>query len=416
MGYYDDHSQERYKEHKKGKGGYFLASLLGAIVGAILVIFFAIPLLSNNGILPYSLQPNNNLASQNNSNLNDKNVITQRQVAVDVETGTTKVVQETSGAVVGITNIQSTNFWSDNGNGNSGEEEAGSGSGVIYKKVGNKAYVVTNHHVVEGATKLEVSLDDGTKLPAKLLGSDIWTDLAVLEIDASKVKEVAEFGNSDKLKTGEPVIAIGNPLGPTFSGSVTKGIISGLKRTIPIDIDQDGVVDWQAEVVQTDAAINPGNSGGALINIDGQVIGINSMKIAENAVEGIGLSIPINTAKPIILDLEKYGNVKRPYMGVDLKSVSEIPAYYQQQALKLPNNINYGVALRQVVPGSPADRAGLKELDVIVGMDGQKINDVIDLRKHLYQKKKIGDQLRVKFYRNGKLKEATLKLTVENVK
>ncbi|HJV30921.1 MAG TPA: PDZ domain-containing protein, partial [Bacillales bacterium] len=201
--------------------------------------------------------------------------------------------------------------------------------------------------------------------------------------------------------------------GPTFSGSVTKGIISGVKRTIPTDINQDGVVDWQAEVLQTDAAINPGNSGGALINIAGQVVGINSMKISQEAVEGIGLSIPINSAKPIINDLEKYGNVKRPYMGVDLKSVAEIPAYYQQEALKLPKDINYGVALRQVVAGSPADKSGLKELDVIVEMDGKKINDVIELRKHLYQKK-IGDQLHVKYYRAGKLQDATLKLSVEN--
>jgi serine protease Do len=243
------------------------------------------------------------------------------------------------------------------------------------------------------------------------LGSDIWTDLAVLEIDGSKVKTVAEFGDSDKLKLGEPVIAIGNPLGPTFSGSVTEGIISGLRRTIPVDIDQDGIIDWQAEVLQTDAAINPGNSGGALINIGGQVIGINSMKIAQNAVEGIGLSIPINSAKPIINDLEKYGSVKRPYMGVDLKSVSEIPAYYQEEALKLPHDVNYGVALRQVEPNSPASQAGLKELDVIVEIDGQRVNDVIDLRKHLYQKKKIGDTMKVKFYRAGTLKETTLKLT-----
>jgi serine protease Do len=411
LGYYDDHSQERYKEQKRGKGGYFLASLIGAIIGALLIAM-AIPSLSKYGILPYSVESDNNLVSQNNTDLNNKNEVT--KVAVDVETDTTKAVQKTSGAVVGITNLQSTNFWSDNGSNGNGESAAGTGSGVIYKKVDNKAFVVTNHHVIEGATKLEVSLDDGTKIPAKLLGSDVWTDLAVLEIDGSKVKEVAEFGNSDKLKTGEPVIAIGNPLGPTFSGSVTKGIISGLKRTIPTDINQDGVVDWQAEVLQTDAAINPGNSGGALINIAGQVIGINSMKIAEQAVEGIGLSIPINSAKPIINDLEKFGDVKRPYMGVDLKSVAEIPAYYQQEALKLPKNINYGVALRQVVPGSPAAEAGLKELDVIVEMDGQKINDVIELRKHLYQKKKIGDKMSVKFYRSGQLKEATLKLAVEN--
>lgn len=410
LGYYDDHSQGRFKGDQGGKkSGYFGAGLVGAILGALL-IFIALPSLTHRDVIP-------NNQSSNNANLNTttKNEVIQKQIAVDVSTNTTKAVQKTSNAVVGVTNIQSSssNLWSsDNGSGknSNGEQAAGTGSGVIYKNDGNRAFVVTNHHVVEGATKLEVSFDDGTKLPAKLLGSDIWTDLAVLEIDGNKVKQVAIFGDSDRLKIGEPVIAIGNPLGPTFSGSVTQGIISGLKRTIPMDINQDGVMDWQAEVLQTDAAINPGNSGGALINIAGQVIGINSMKIAQNAVEGIGLSIPINSAKPIISDLEKYGSVKRPYMGVDLKSVSEIPAYYQQEALKLPTNLAYGVALRQVVPGSPADRAGLKELDVIVEMDGKKINDVIELRKHLYQEKKIGDQLNVKYYRNGKLMETSVKL------
>lgn len=418
LGYYDDQEESRYKEQPRKKSGIFLASLVGAILGAMLVIF-AIPSLSERGMLPYKVQPGNGTTTgQNNLSTNNKNQVVQKQVAVDVDTDTTKAVAKASGAVVGITNIQSSNFWSENGsatgnrNGNN-EEAAGTGSGVIYKKDGTKAYVVTNHHVVEGATKLEVSLDDGTKLAAKLLGSDVWTDLAVLEIDGTKVKDVAEFGDSDKLKTGEPVIAIGNPLGSTFSGSVTKGIISGLKRTIPVDINQDGVMDWQAEVLQTDAAINPGNSGGALINIAGQVIGINSMKIAQEAVEGIGLSIPINSAKPIINDLEKFGTVKRPYMGVDLKSVAEIPAYYQQQALKLPNDVNYGVALRQVIPGSPADQAGLKELDVIVELDGQKTNDVIDLRKHLYQDKKVGEKMKVKFYRNGKLQETTVTLAEE---
>lgn len=412
MGYYDDHSQGRYREQRGNRGGFFVASLVGAILGAIIVIL-TIPALSNRGLLPYKIDTNQNTATDTTNNNNQQNVIHQ-QVSYDVKTDTTNAVDKTAAAVVGINNIQSTSFWSDN-NGDSDEEAAGTGSGVIYKIEGNKAFVVTNHHVVEGATKLEVSLTDGTKIPAKLLGSDVWTDLAVLEIDAAKVKKKAEFGDSDSLKMGEPVIAIGNPLGATFSGSVTQGIISGLKRTIPVDIDQNGVVDWQSEVLQTDAAINPGNSGGALINMAGQVIGINSMKISQEAVEGIGLSIPINSAKPIINDLEQFGSVKRPYMGVDLKSVSEIPAYYQEEALKLPRDVNYGVALRQVVPNSPAAQAGLQELDVIVEMDGQKINDVIDLRKHLYQKKKIGEKLKVKFYRDGKLKETTLTLSGERL-
>jgi serine protease Do len=400
LGYYDDHSDERNKVRRKRKSGTFLTGFVGAIIGAVLVIF-TIPVLSNQGLLPYRIQANQ--ATPNNKDIG------QKTVELNVNTDTTRVVQQTEDTVVGITNIQSTNFWSDQ-NGKT-EAAAGTGSGIIYKKTGNNAYIVTNHHVVEGATKLEVSLTDGTKLPATLLGSDIWTDLAVLQIDGSKVKKVAVFGDSDKLKLGEPVIAIGNPLGPTFAGSVTQGIVSGLNRTIPVDINQDGVVDWQEEVIQTDAAINPGNSGGALINMGGQVVGINSMKIAQQSVEGIGLSIPINSAKPIINDLEKNGKVNRPYMGVDIKSVDEIPAYYQQQALKLPGNINYGVAIRQVTPLSPAAKAGLRELDVIVEMDGKKINDVIDLRKHLYQEKKIGDKMTIKFYRDGTLKDTTLTLT-----
>ncbi|MCM3570707.1 S1C family serine protease [Neobacillus mesonae] len=406
MGFYDDHSPNQYRGNKSRKGGIFTASLVGAILGAILVII-AVPALSNKGILPYKIETNQNAAETSTDNDTGGNIIRQ-QVSYDVKTDTTKAINKTADAVVGINNIQSTSFWADDNS--SGDETAGTGSGVIYRKAGGKAYVVTNHHVVEGATRLEVSMSDGTKIPAKLLGSDIWTDLAVLEIDAGKIKKTAEFGDSDSLKMGEPVIAIGNPLGPTFSGSVTQGIISGLKRTIPVDINQDGVIDWQSEVLQTDAAINPGNSGGALINIAGQVIGINSMKIAQNAVEGIGLSIPINSAKPIIHDLESFGSVKRPYMGVDLKSVSEIPAYYQQEALKLPRNVTHGVAIRQVVPASPAARAGLEEMDVIVEMDGLKINDVIDLRKHLYQDKKIGEKMTIKFYRDGKLKETSLTL------
>ncbi|WP_462410067.1 S1C family serine protease [Neobacillus sp. Marseille-QA0830] len=410
MGYYDDFPQNRYQEPKRKRRGIFFASLVGAIAGALLVIM-AIPALSESGVLPYQIETGRSQKKTDNSGQGQTQT-EKRQISYDVQTDTTDAVEKTADAVVGITNIQSSSgFWS----GTTGtEQEAGTGSGVIYKKADGKAFVVTNHHVIEGAAKLEVSLSDGTKAPATLLGSDMWTDLAVLSIEDTDVKKVAEFGNSDSLKMGEPVIAIGNPLGPTFSGSVTQGIISGLKRTIPVDINQDGVEDWQSEVLQTDAAINPGNSGGALINMAGQVVGINSMKISQEAVEGIGLSIPINSAKPIINDLESYGAVKRPYLGVDLRSVDEIPAYYQERALKLPSDVNDGVAIRQVVSGSPADVAGLKELDVIVELDGKKITDVIELRKHLYQDKKVGEQMKVTFYRSGNKQEATVKLTSED--
>ncbi|KON85957.1 serine protease [Sporosarcina globispora] len=403
MGYYDQDHQNSYKGQKGNKGGYFLASLVGVILGAILVVV-AVPMLSDYNVLQPDEKLQDEAANNNNANV--------QKVSLDVETDVTKAVDKAGDAVVSITNIQTAGFWSNEGNGNGGGQPAGTGSGVIYKKEGNTAFIVTNHHVVEGAQELEVSLQDGTKLPARLVGSDIWTDLAVLEVEAKEIKTVAEFGNSDTLKPGEPVIAIGNPLGQ-FSGSVTQGIISGLERAIPIDIDQNGTVDWQAEVLQTDAAINPGNSGGALVNISGQLIGINSMKIAESAVEGIGLAIPINYARPVIEDLEKFGEVKRPYMGVQLASVNEIPGYYQQEALKLPKDVKTGVAITSVEPNSPASQARLKEMDVIVEMDGKEIKDIIELRQHLYTKKSVGDQMKIKFYRDGKLKEATMKLTGE---
>lgn len=398
MGYYDQDYENRYQKQKGNKGGYFLASLVGVVIGALLVII-AFPQLMNNNNLSDSA------VSEQIEESNEK--VPARNVSVNVETDITKAVDKAGDAVVGVTNIQAVSFW---GNDSAGQE-AGTGSGVIYKKEGGKALVVTNHHVVEGASSLEITLADGTKLPATLRGSDIWTDLAVLEVDGSKIKTVAQFGDSDALKTGEPVIAIGNPLGATFSGSVTQGIVSGLERAIPVDIDQNGVIDWQAEVLQTDAAINPGNSGGALVNIAGQVIGINSMKIAQNAVEGIGLAIPINHAIPVIDDLEKFGEVERPYMGIELQSVNEIAAYYQQEALKLPREVTEGVAVMRVEPNSPASQAGLQELDVIVEMDGEKIGDVIALRKHLYVDKNVGDTIKVKFYRNGKLQETTMKLS-----
>lgn len=407
VGYYDQDYQNRSNKQKGNKGGYFLASLVGVILGALLVIV-AIPKLAEYNVLPYAVEPNNQLQEEaaNNGNAN----IPTQNVSVNVVTDVTKAVDKAGDAVVSITNIQAAGFWSRD-DGKDGVP-AGTGSGVIYKKQGKYAFIVTNHHVVEGAQQLEVSLADGTKIPAKLVGSDIWTDLAVLQVDSKDIKTVAEFGDSGALKIGEPVIAIGNPLG-TFEGSVTQGIISGLERTVPVDIDQNGTADWQAEVLQTDAAINPGNSGGALINISGQVIGINSMKIAESAVEGIGLSIPINYARPIIEDLEKFGEVRRPYMGIQLASVSEIPGYYQQEALKLPRDVKSGVAITSVEPNSPAAQAGLKEMDVIVEMDGEAIADVIQLRKHLYNQKKVGDQMKVKFYRAGKLEEATIKLSGE---
>lgn len=341
---------------------------------------------------------------------------TTKTVSLKVTTDITKAVEKTEKAVVGVSNIQKQSIWSDDMFGqdskssSSSSQEAGSGSGIIYKKAGDKAYVVTNYHVIEGANALEVTLSNGKKLSAKLVGGDKYTDLAVLQIDGSNVTTVAQFGDSDALKLGESVIAIGNPLGEEFAGSVTEGIVSGLNRTVPVDIDEDGTEDWQEEVIQTDAAINPGNSGGALINISGQVVGINSMKISNESVEGIGFSIPINSAKPVIHQLETKGKITRPAMGVGIVNVSDISAYQQQETLKLPTNVTTGVVIGSIENGSPAGKAGLKEFDVIYKLDDQKINNTVELRKYLYEHKQPGDKVKVSVYRNGQPKTFTLTL------
>lgn len=423
MGYYDDQppklpeelnrqenqqtreiieSQERRelptRVVKKGsKGGYFFSGLLGVMIGA-LIVWLMLPSL-------VGMMPGSETLSGNDTNLSTSN--NTQQLTADITTDVTSAVEKVASSVVGITNIQGTsNFLSPESEG----QKAGSGSGVIYKKSGDKAYVITNNHVIEGASQIEVTLADGTKVEAKLLGTDIWTDLAVLEMDASKVTTVAEFGNSDSLKQGETVIAIGNPLGLDFSGSVTTGVVSGKDRAIPVDLNGDTQIDWNAEVLQTDAAINPGNSGGALVNLAGQLIGINSMKISQEAVEGIGLAIPVNSVIPVIEDLEEFGEVKRPSMGVTLVDVTNVSAFHQRDTLGLPEEVSTGVVIDKVVEGSAADEAELQQYDVIVEMDGEKIENMIELRKHLYNEKEIGDDLSLKVYRKGQLMEVTLKL------
>ncbi|MFJ5771950.1 S1C family serine protease [Psychrobacillus sp. NPDC093180] len=385
--------REVKREKKRGVAGYFFSALAGVLVGALLV-WFLVPSVVTN-------LPADNATKTTNTNAKTE------QLSVDITTDVTSAVEKASGAVVGVSNIQSvTNFWSQS----QSEQEAGTGSGVIYKKENGKAYVITNHHVIEGAKAVEVTLADGAKVEAKLVGSDVWTDLAVLEIDDKGVDTVIEFGDSDALKQGESVIAIGNPLGLDFYGSVTTGVVSGKDRAIPTDINGDGVEDWQAEVLQTDAAINPGNSGGALINLAGQLIGINSMKISESTVEGMGLAIPVNSAIPIIEDLEANGKVNRPSMGITLVDVTNVPAIHQRDTLKLPAEVTTGVVVDQVIENTPAALAGMKPYDVIVEMDGQKIENTIELRKHLYNEKEIGDELKVKVYRQGKLVELTIVL------
>jgi serine protease Do len=395
LGYYNQLPEGRQRPKR---GNTFLAGLAGVLVGALLVwlLFETVP----------QLLPGGNSAGTEQTATEQDTEGQSESVSVDVTTDVTEAVDEAADAVVGVSNLQeASDFWSQ-----PQQQEAGTGSGVIYKSENGRAFVVTNHHVIEGATNIEVTLSDGTKVPAELVGSDIWTDLAVVEMDAASVQDVAEFGDSDALKRGETVIAIGNPLGLDFSGSVTTGVVSGKDRAVPVDLDGNGTEDWQAEVLQTDAAINPGNSGGALVNLAGQLIGINSMKIATSNVEGIGFAIPINSAMPVIQSIEENGEMIRPAMGVALLDLAQVPQAQREESLNLPADVKEGVVVNSVVEGSAAAKAGMEQFDVIFEMDGEPIGDIIDLRKHLYNKKKIGDTMAVKAYRNGEAKDFELEL------
>ena len=289
------------------------------------------------------------------------------------------------------------------------EAELGIGSGIVYRKDGNDGFIVTNHHVIEGASSLQVVLSDGKKLDAKLVGSDALTDLAVLKVNGKDIARAAEFGNSDALKEGEPAIAIGHPYGLGYSPTITTGIISSLHRVIPISLAMDGTIDWEMELLQTDAAINHGNSGGALVNQAGQVIGINSMKVAEAGVEGLGFAIPSNTAAPVIAELEQYGKVRRPYLGVATVDIQDYPQFAENEdEVELPKGVENGIIVLDAF--GPAAEAGLRSNDVIVALDDRPIGTTLELRKYLYDHKQIGDPIRVDYYRDGKKSSVTAEL------
>lgn len=390
MGYYDDNEAGKSREDKNtrprsGKG-YFVSGLVGAIIGAITITVAS----------PYITGLQASKQVQTGGQVQGTAVpVVQTSKPTDIA----GMVDGVKDAVVSVLNYQATDSMTNS------VQEAGSGSGVIYKKVGNTAYIVTNNHVVEGAKQLEVTLSNGKKLPAKLVGTDQWLDLAVIQIDGTDITKVATLGDSDKVRAGDTAIAIGSPLG--FAGSVTEGIISSKDREIPVDINGDGKPDWQAQVIQTDASINPGNSGGALLNVNGEVIGINSSKIAQQAVEGIGFAIPINVVKPTLDALEKDGQVKRPFMGVQISSLDELPSVINDR-LNIPKDVTSGVLVTDVTPNSPASKAGLQRYDLIIGLDDQKIENSIEFRKYLYDKKKVGDKVVVTYYHNGQKQQKTI--------
>ncbi|MGG4441644.1 S1C family serine protease [Brevibacillus fortis] len=405
MGFYDDLTHvERKKQRGSGIGRMVVTSVTSAVIGGM-VVLLTLPTLSNAGYINMVKPGTENALSSNASSSNPF----VKPVSVSVGSGTVDAVKKVENAIVGVINIgQRRNSWMQN----SMDVEQGQGSGVIFEKKGGKAYIVTNYHVIDKAQKLEVALPTGEKVSAKVVGADGYTDLAVLEIDGSKVTDVAEFGDSSTLQVGEPAIAIGNPLGMQFSRTVTQGIISSKERSMPMDINEDGQDDWELDVIQTDAAINPGNSGGALVNIEGQVIGINTLKISKAGVEGLGFALPINDVKMIVDQLMEKGTLERSYLGVQPLDLANVPRYEWKETLNLPDNVNAGVVVQtEVGKFSPAGEAGLRQFDVIVKLDDKNISNSAQLRKYLTMSKKPGDTMDVTYYRDGIQKTAKVKLT-----
>ena len=344
---------------------------------------------------------------------NTQNSTTITQTSVKNENSTTKAVDKVKDAVVSIitysANSQNSLFgYGESDTDTNTEQVSSQGSGVIYKKDGEYAYIVTNTHVINGAKKVDIRLADGTKVPGEIVGTDTYSDIAVVKISSEKVSAVAEFGDSSKLTVGETAIAIGSPLGSEYANTVTQGIVSSLNRTVSLKSEDGQAISTKA--IQTDTAINPGNSGGPLINIQGQVIGITSSKIATNggtSVEGLGFAIPSNDAIKIIEQLENNGKVTRPALGIQMVNLSNLSTT-DLQKLKLPDSITSGVAVRSVQSNMPAN-GHLEKYDVITKVDGNPITSATELQNALYSHS-VGDEMTITYYRNGKEETTTIKL------
>ncbi|WGD59164.2 serine protease HtrA [Bacillus subtilis] len=406
-----------HDQEKKKRGFGWFRPLLGGVIGGSLAlgIYTFTPLgdhdSQDTAKQSSSQQQTQSVTATSTSSESKKSSSSSSAFKSEDSSKISDMVEDLSPAIVGITNLQAqsnSSLFGSSSSDSSEDTESGSGSGVIFKKENGKAYIITNNHVVEGASSLKVSLYDGTEVTAKLVGSDSLTDLAVLQISDDHVTKVANFGDSSDLRTGETVIAIGDPLGKDLSRTVTQGIVSGVDRTVSMSTSAG---ETSINVIQTDAAINPGNSGGPLLNTDGKIVGINSMKISEDDVEGIGFAIPSNDVKPIAEELLSKGQIERPYIGVSMLDLEQVPQNYQEGTLGLfGSQLNKGVYIREVASGSPAEKAGLKAEDIIIGLKGKEIDTGSELRNILYKDAKIGDTIEVKILRNGKEMTKKIKL------
>lgn len=394
-------SQSRVNEKEKsnGKVKSFMSMVAAGVVGSLLTLAAVYFIDLGVGFNDDSTEwiPTTEVAATNSGIVTQQTSYPSNNI-IDV-------IEDASKAVVGIINLREhPNFQG----AFSGAIQGGTGSGVVFQKDDNGAFIVTNHHVIEGASEIEVSLYNGENVRAEVIGSDALTDIAVLRIETDLELATMDFGDSKALRPGEQVLAIGNPLGLELSRTVTQGIVSAIERTIPVTTSAG---EWDIEVIQTDAAINPGNSGGALINIFGEMVGINTLKVINNGAEGLGFAIPSSEFQPIITEILEKGFVERPYMGVGLANFDEIPPFYFE---RYAEDVEQGVVITNVAPDSPAAQAGLEVEDIITALNGVEVASSRELRNYLYSQAEPGDEILVTIYRKGETLKLPLMLSGTN--
>lgn len=288
-------------------------------------------------------------------------------------------------------------------------KQISTGTGFIYKKNKKKAYIMTNNHVIDGADSAKIEFNDSSeRIDAEIVGGEVYSDIAVLTINDSDDYSLVEIGDASTLKLGDTIFTVGSPMGVTYKGTVTKGILSGKDRLVGVSLNNSNTYDYYMKVMQMDAAVNPGNSGGPLCDVSGNVIGIISLKIVQNEVEGMGFAIPIDDALKYASIIETGGEIVRPYLGISMLDLTE-EYYLWQYRINIPDNVEEGVAVISVENGSPASKAGFTKGDIIVKIDDASVKSLAEFRYELY-KHDVGDKVNISFYRNNKLKTLTVTL------
>ncbi len=290
-----------------------------------------------------------------------------------------------------------------------GDDEISTGTGFSYKVDNKYGYIMTNQHVIDDADNIMLIDSEDNEFEGKILGSDEYLDLAIIRVDKSKINSVAIIGSSDKSSIGDTVFTIGSPIGYNYRGTVTSGILSGKDRMVPVSISNSNKQEYVMKVLQTDAAINPGNSGGPLLNVNGEVIGVNSMKLVEDEIEGISFAIPIEFAMKHVRTLEAGKKIEWPTIGISMLNVSDRSILYARN-ISVPNNLKIGVVVTEIYQDANINNDSLKKGDVIVAINEEVVKNIAYLRYELF-KYKPGDTIQLTIFRNGKQYKVSVKLS-----